>query len=107
MKIQYKMVLLGLILIGVVWVSGCEEKEIPLEKYCKTENDCLTSCGVLSGFTETGSNCYNKDFVISAWNNTTNSSGKSPIDGTICISDTATFPFECRCKRNVCVIKET
>lgn len=40
MKIQYK-ILVVLILVGVIWISGCTPKEIPPEKYCEKDEDCV------------------------------------------------------------------
>lgn len=78
------------------------------EKYCEIDEDCITSCGSPSGFLDTGSNCYNKEYVIQSWNESglLIGSGNSPIDGACCLCDTATYPYHCTCQNNICTSKK-
>lgn len=84
------------------------QQEIPDEKYCEKDDDCITSCGSPSGFLDQGSGCYNKEFVKQSWNEIGQliGSGKGPIDGACCTCDIATYPYSCICKNNVCTNKK-
>lgn len=104
MKIDYKIFLI-VVLIGVVLVSGCVKEEIPPEKYCENDDDCLTSCNSPSGFAGLGSDCYNADYVKNKWKNKEGYIN-SPIDDVCCGCDDATNPFRCVCKKNMCITKK-
>jgi len=92
-----KEVMLGLILISVILVSGCTIKEIPPEKYCKTDEDCLTSCGTKIG----KGSCYNKNYFEF------DEKGMlvNQIDNTCCECD-YTECNHCICKNNYCTVKK-
>jgi len=103
MKVCYKL-LLGLVLVMGVLVSGCVEQsivdfgDIPPEKYCENDDDCLTSCGTVVG----PGSCYNKEYVQKFnFSDPTNNS----IDETCCECDYFE-PHSCFCMNNYCTINE-
>ena len=98
MKIQYK-ILLVIFCVSLFIVVGCAKKEIPPEKYCEKDEDCLTSCGSPEGHGE----CFNKDYVKS-FNLTglINKPINSPIDGACCACPTSEGVVQCLCQNNIC-----
>ena len=73
-----------------------------IEKYCEVNEDCIGSCGSVSGFTCTGTESYNINYLKSYYqsNNTLEFDGS--IDNACCVCDCADGAFVSKCVNNIC-----